>query len=89
MYSGYTISEDALCSAIFKTACRKNQTKPVFVKSLGGSDANRLNNMGMECIVLGLGMKEIHSGNEYILKEDLIKAYNILYSIAVSQITSH
>jgi len=83
LYSGYRVNEDSLCSDIFKNACRANEIDPVFIKSLGGSDANHLNVKGLECIVLGLGMKNIHSSSEYILKEDLIKAYRILYGIAV------
>ncbi len=81
LYDGYMIDEGAASSVIFKRACKINGYKPRFVKSLGGSDANHLNKKGLECIVLGLGMKNIHSNDEYITRQDLINAYKLLYTI--------
>ncbi len=81
LYDGYRVDEHSPISVIFKSACKKTGYKPLFVRSLGGSDANHLNRKGLECIVLGLGMKNIHSNDEYITAESIIDAYRLLYAV--------
>jgi tripeptide aminopeptidase len=45
--------------------------------SWGGSDANSLNEKGIQCINLGIGAENPHSNEEFILVEDLQKASEI------------
>jgi tripeptide aminopeptidase len=45
--------------------------------SLGGSDANSLNEKGLESINLGIGAQNPHSNDEFIFIEDLVKSAEI------------
>ena len=45
--------------------------------SLGGSDANSLNEKGIESINLGIGAQNPHSNDEFIFIEDLVKSSEI------------
>lgn len=45
--------------------------------SLGGSDANSLNEKGIESINLGIGAQNPHSNDEFIFIEDLVKSAEI------------
>lgn len=45
--------------------------------SWGGSDANSLNERGIECVNLGIGAENPHANDEYILLEDLQKSSEI------------
>jgi tripeptide aminopeptidase len=45
--------------------------------SLGGSDANSLNERGIESINLGIGAQNPHSNDEFIFIEDLVKSAEI------------
>ena len=45
--------------------------------SWGGSDANSLNEKGIQCINLGIGAENPHSNDEFILIEDLQKSSEI------------
>jgi tripeptide aminopeptidase len=45
--------------------------------SLGGSDANSLNEKGIESINLGIGAQNPHSNDEFIYIEDLVKSAEI------------
>ncbi len=40
----------------------------------GGSDANIFNGQGLPCVICGTGMRRVHSTEEYLPLEDLIKA---------------
>ena len=45
--------------------------------SLGGSDANSLNERGIESVNLGIGAQNPHSNDEFIFIEDLVKSAEI------------
>ncbi len=45
--------------------------------SLGGSDANSLNESGISSVNLGIGAQNPHSNDEFVLIEDLIKSAEI------------
>lgn len=49
--------------------------------SFGGSDANSLNEKGIQTVNIGIGAKNPHSNQEYILIEHLIQASKIAYSL--------
>jgi tripeptide aminopeptidase len=51
--------------------------KPEPRNSLGGSDANSLNERGIQAINLGIGAQNPHSNDEFILIEDLVKSAEI------------
>ncbi len=45
--------------------------------SLGGSDANSFNGLGIQSVNLGIGAQNPHSNDEFILIEDLVKTAEI------------
>ncbi len=47
----------------------------------GGSDANIFNGVGIETIIMGTGMQNPHSTNEFILSNDMEKSANLLVEI--------
>ncbi len=49
--------------------------------SFGGSDANSLNEKGIQSVNIGIGAKNPHSNQEYILIEHLIQASKIAYQL--------
>lgn len=49
--------------------------------SAGGSDANSFNEKGITSINLGIGAQNPHSNDEYILKTDLQKSFEIAYQL--------
>ena len=49
--------------------------------SKGGSDANSFNENGIQAINFGIGAKNPHSNDEYILLEDLQKSVSIAYEL--------
>ena len=49
--------------------------------SKGGSDANSFNENGLQSIKLGIGTKNPHSNDEFILLEDLQKSFNIAFEL--------
>ena len=73
----YTIPES---SFVFNEAVRvikKVGLVPTPKISLGGSDANSLNERGIESINLGIGAQNPHSNDEFIFIEDLYKSAEI------------
>lgn len=81
LYRGYFVGEDELCIRLFIRACGEKGRDPVLKTSLGGGDSNTFNNRGRRNIVFGLGMRNIHSNEEYILKSDLSEAVTLLKDI--------
>ncbi len=47
----------------------------------GGSDANIFNEHGIKMVIVGTGMKNVHSVDEYILENDLITLTKIIVKI--------
>lgn len=76
-FKPYLIKES---SEVYKETVRaitKTGLTPVPKISLGGSDANSLNERGIESVNLGIGAQNPHSDEEFILIEDLIKSSEI------------
>jgi tripeptide aminopeptidase len=76
-FKPYSIPET---SFVFQEATRvlkKVGLTPTPKVSLGGSDANSLNEKGIEAVNLGIGAQNPHSNDEFIYIEDLIKSAEI------------
>lgn len=50
-------------------------------KSGGGSDANIFNAHGIATVILGTGMQSVHSTNEYIHLEDMVRTVQLIMEI--------
>jgi tripeptide aminopeptidase len=71
-YSGYHIEERSDVVQRALNAARSAGFDFPLRKTLGGSDANAYNLKGVPTIVCGTGMKEIHTHNEHVSKQDLV-----------------
>lgn len=81
LYPGYFVPDNAPCARLFAQACEAEDFTPSFLTTLGGGDANPLNNKGLTGIVFGLGMEGIHTNEEYMLLSRLNQAARILHRI--------
>ena len=50
-----------------------------FARREGGSDANIFNRNGITCVILGTGMRRVHSPEEYLVVEDMVLCARLLY----------
>ena len=81
LYDGYVVDRQETSSQLFTEACKAMGKGPVFLSSPGGGDSNQFNNKGMQNLVFGLGMHNIHSTNEYLVLEEYFEAVNLLAEI--------
>ncbi|MBN2278992.1 MAG: M20/M25/M40 family metallo-hydrolase [Candidatus Marinimicrobia bacterium] len=80
-FTPYYVREDSL---VFQNTCnimKKIGLTPEPRLSAGGSDANALNEKGIQTVNIGIGAQNPHSHEEFILLEDLANAANIVYEI--------
>ncbi len=49
----------------------------------GGSDANIFNGHGLPCVILGTGMQRVHSTEEFLALEDLVKTAELTLQIVL------
>lgn len=69
----YRVEENDPAVTRFRRACREEGLEGRCVTTLGGSDANRLNEAGIHAIVLSNGMQNVHSTSEYTSLDELEK----------------
>ncbi len=50
----------------------------------GGSDANILNSKGLDTLILGIGMQNVHTTSEFILMDDMVKTAELTAGIILS-----
>ena len=62
-------------------SCKANGFTPDVTVTGGGSDANFINAYGVPCVILGTGMSEVHTVDEFILEEDLYNSVLMVYGI--------
>jgi tripeptide aminopeptidase len=80
-YRAYRVDREEPCARWFIEACEGRGLSPEFLSSKGGGDANQLNNLGLRCVVLGLGMHNIHSVDEYVVEDEYVEAVELLSDI--------
>jgi len=49
----------------------------------GGSDANIFNDKGITSIIMGTGMRKVHTCEEFIPLQDMAKSANLLLNILI------
>lgn len=82
-YRAYRVDREEPSARWFIEACEGRGLSPGFLSSKGGGDANQLNNLGLRCVVFGLGMHNIHSIDEYVVEDEYIQAVELLSDIVV------
>lgn len=80
-FKPYQINYESEVYKKIRSAITKTGLKPEEKISFGGSDANSLNEKGIPTINIGIGAKNPHSNDEYILIEHLIQASKIAYQL--------
>lgn len=80
-YSGFSIDKNSPIARIASNAVKKLKLNPVFEVSGGGSDTNIINRSGIKAINLSVGMRNVHSTKEYILKKDIINGARLVLAI--------
>lgn len=73
-YGPYEIAKDAPAIKAAARAAEKLGFPVELEESGGGSDANHFNTYGVPTVVLGVGMTNCHTKDEYIEEEDLYRA---------------
>ncbi len=84
-FKPYKISSESEVYRSIKEAIEKSNLLPKESISFGGSDANSFNARGIECVNIGIGAKNPHSNDEYILIEHLMQASIIAYHLIVEE----
>ncbi|MRR31307.1 M20/M25/M40 family metallo-hydrolase, partial [bacterium] len=72
LYSEIKLSKDEQVVQMACRAARALGREPVLTRTGGGSDANIFNGQGFRCANLGVGMKKVHTTEEFIRIEDLV-----------------
>ncbi len=80
-YHGYHVKEDAKIIEKFKQACLKNKITPQLLTSQGGGDSNNINYNGIDSVVFGFMMYNIHTIDEYFDIRDYEKSLSLLDTI--------
>ena len=73
--------ERGLAREIVAVGRRASSLEPALRVSGGGSDSNTLNEKGLRCLNLAIGMKEIHTVQEHIAVDDLGRTCRIALSL--------
>ena len=80
-YSSFLIDTESTVVKLAKSACAMYGFAPDITQTGGGSDANFLNAYGVPCVILGTGMQNVHTVEEFLKEEDLYNSALMVYGI--------
>ncbi len=80
-YPSFNIPENAPIISILKKAANAAKVPLVLEETGGGSDTNIYNGKGIEAVNVSVGMNKVHSVDENIVIEDMVKAAEFLLAI--------
>lgn len=80
-YSSMHVKEDEPVLQRAIDVYKKAQIPYRILTGGGGSDANIFNEHGIRTVIIGSGMKDVHSVNEYIMIEDLYRTAKIIIGL--------
>ncbi|HDD35580.1 MAG TPA: M20/M25/M40 family metallo-hydrolase [Candidatus Desulfofervidus auxilii] len=80
------VAQDHPLINLLKQAGKKLGMELVLKKSGGGSDANIFNERGIVSVILGTGMKDVHTRKESISLQDMIKTATLLIEILTTRV---
>ena len=83
-YSSFLIDTESTVVKLAKSACAMYGFTPDITQTGGGSDANFLNAYGVPCVILGTGMQNVHTVEEFLKEEDLYNSALMVYGILQS-----
>ncbi len=82
-YRGYTIDESDPFFRFLLEKFTETGITPKVISTGGGSDANIFNRRGIRAVNIATGMEMVHSREEYIHVQDLIKVTGLLVAATV------
>ena len=74
----YHLDEKSVAVQLAMSALKKNDVNPETKIIRGGTDATAFNEKGIQTGVLGVGYRDIHSNDEYILINEMITMTNVI-----------
>lgn len=80
-YAGYRIDKEEEILKKLKKVCENIEIEYKEQSTGGGSDSNIYNSKGYLTLTLGTGMSKVHTKEEYILIEDLVKTSQLVKEI--------
>lgn len=83
-YPSFSIAENAEIMSILKKAADDAHISLVPEETGGGSDTNIFNGKGIEAVDISVGMDKVHSVDECIRIDDMVKAAQFLLSIILN-----
>jgi len=82
-YDGFEISEDEVPVRSARYALKRLNLKSKVISTGGGSDINIFNSKGKVSINLSSGMENIHTSNEFVKVDQLIKLANLIIELCM------
>ena len=83
-YRDFSIPRTAPLVKTVEKAAALIGVKPLYASSGGGSDTNILNAKGIKAVNLSIGMSNVHTTSEFILKKDIVKGAELVLAIMAS-----
>lgn len=80
-YSSFSVAEDSEVVRLAKASCAEHGFIPAITVTGGGSDANFFNAYGLPSVILGTGMSNVHTVDEFIKEEDLYNSALMVHGI--------
>ena len=80
-FSPMHVAENAPILQIIHEAGAALQRPQEILAAGGGSDANIFNGHGIEMVIMATGMENVHTINEQIAVDDMVKASELLVEI--------
>ncbi len=77
------VPEDTQVVRLACSVAEKLRRKLKITFTGGGSDANIFNGQGLSCVILGTGMQNVHSTEEFLVLEDLVKTAELCLHIII------
>ncbi|HOJ80726.1 MAG TPA: M20/M25/M40 family metallo-hydrolase, partial [Clostridiales bacterium] len=81
MYKSFNITKDAPIMGILERAAENAGISLIAEETGGGSDTNIFNEKGIESVAVSSGMQKVHSTEECISINDMVKAAEFVVSI--------
>lgn len=83
-YSSFLVDKDSKVVALAERSCAICGFNPNVTLTGGGSDANFINEAGVPCVILGTGMANVHTVEEFLKEEDLYNTALMVYGILLA-----
>ncbi len=80
-YPSMNLGEDDQVVQLAVSAVKSMGLSPALIPTGGGSDANILNGKGLPSIILGIGMEQVHSKEEFIRIDQLVAGAELVLAI--------